>query len=49
MKNSLYISHHIFVYPMIYNKGTFMGRSNPEDEVCRQTPRSADPEITQRC
>lgn len=23
-----------------------MGRSNPDDEVCRQTPRSADPEIT---
>lgn len=21
-----------------------MGRSNPDEEVCRQTPRSADPE-----
>lgn len=26
-----------------------MGRSSPDDEVCRQTPRSDDPEINQTC
>ncbi len=27
---------------------TFIGRSSPEEEVCNDTPRSADPVIIQR-
>lgn len=27
---------------------TFMGRSSPEDEVCKQTPRSADPAFIEK-